>query len=782
MGDRDSTDDPGIGGSLPPAPQRRAVVLGEGDWVGRYQIVRLLGRGGMGMVYEAMQEQPRRRVALKIMDPSLASTGALRRFETEAQLLGRLDHEGIARILEAGTHREPRIDAEPIPYYAMEFISEARPITEHAAARGLDLAARLRLMAAVCDAVHHGHCEGVLHRDLKPENVVVDAQGRAKVIDFGIARVTEPELAATRITEVGQLVGTLQYMSPEQFDGYSDRLDARSDVYALGVMLYELTCGRLPYDVTGKTVIQAAQVVRQTQPPPPGRIDQRLAGELETIILKAMHKDVDRRYPRAADLAADLRRVIQGEPIEARRDSKTYIARKTTTRWMARNPDQALVAGLLLALAAVFGLFETDTFFRSAPADLAIMRRLLSGPAPRPLAGPPEHVRVIMFDVDTGFDRLARESGLPDASPVPSGPLSADISWRIVHGEMMKKLAAARPAGVLWDSTFSSATEYDTAFLAGADALAAAGIEAVTTRRDWEPGATFLNPEFEPRFQSGAALLNPMTEDGEAHPRPVWRYELAFRHPNSVVLASAPLLLFGVSLHPGTFPQAEFTTDPAELLLLFNRKEPRVPGVEPVPVAEPRKIPITWTERDVESTTQDPSSAALVAGFLVHMPGPAALEACTLRYEDAYRMPAEELARHIGGKMVILGQIHDDDRQLYTDGRVIPGTYALAATAESLARGVSIRAVAGGQRLGLLAGFAVVGLIAGWLVGASLWRLLAVMAGLLLASALATWGVYYLFALIVNPLIPALLLVICALLGWFIHAIHRRHGLEGSRA
>jgi serine/threonine protein kinase len=175
--------------------------------IGQYTIRRVIATGGMGVVYEALQEKPRRTVALKVMKSGIASTSALRRFEYESQLLARLQHPGIAQVYEAGTHDD---GTGPIPYFAMEYIPNARPITEYAEQKKLGTRERMQLFAQVCDAVHHGHQKGIIHRDLKPGNILVNPQGQVKVIDFGVARSTDSDMALTTLqTDVGQLIGTL---------------------------------------------------------------------------------------------------------------------------------------------------------------------------------------------------------------------------------------------------------------------------------------------------------------------------------------------------------------------------------------------------------------------------------------------------------------------------------------------------------------------------------------------------------------------------------------------
>jgi eukaryotic-like serine/threonine-protein kinase len=329
--------------------------------IGRYRIVRLIGAGGMGDVYEAEQDSPRRSVALKVIRGGSVSRGMLRRFTHESQVLGRLQHPGIAQIYEAGTVEDER--GGSLPFFAMEFIRGV-PITQFAKDRGLGTRERLDLIAKICDAVSHAHQKGVIHRDLKPGNILVDETGQPKVLDFGIARATESDLRATTLqTDVGQLIGTIPYMSPEQVSGDPSELDTRSDVYALGVLAYELLAGRLPHDLARRMIHEAARVIREEEPTRLSSINRALRGDVETIITKALEKDKTRRYQSAESLASDLRRYLKDEPIAARPASSWY----QTTKFARRN--KGLVTGLVVAFALlVAGLIGTLYGLRQAVA------------------------------------------------------------------------------------------------------------------------------------------------------------------------------------------------------------------------------------------------------------------------------------------------------------------------------------------------------------------------------------------------------------------------------
>ena len=317
--------------------------------IGHYHVRRAIASGGMGTVYEATQEHPRRTVAIKVMRHGITSPRALRRFEYESQILARLHHPGIAHVYEADWHEE---DGERLPYFAMEYIPNAKPLLRYADDKHLPARARLELFIDVCQAVHHGHQRGVIHRDLKPGNILVDPEGQVKIIDFGVARCTDADLNLTALqTSVGEMVGTLKYMSPEQCEADPHDLDIRSDIYSLGVLLFELLSGRLPYDLYSAPIISAPRVICEEPPTRLSSINRSLRGDIETIVAKALEKDRQRRYQSTLALGEDIEHYLNDEPILARPPSAVYRLRKLVRR--RRVPLGAAAAVFVMALIVV---------------------------------------------------------------------------------------------------------------------------------------------------------------------------------------------------------------------------------------------------------------------------------------------------------------------------------------------------------------------------------------------------------------------------------------------
>ncbi len=371
--------------------------------VGRYKLVRVIGEGGMGVVYEAVQDNPSRSVALKVIRSAFAPTAVYRRFEHEVRALGQLQHPGIAHIYEAGVVDVPCPGGTSVryPFLAMELI-RGEHLMSYARGRALDTCQRLELMTRVCDAVQHAHNNGIIHRDLKPANIMVvedtpgaadigkpqrgrgsghsvSGVGQPKVLDFGLARAT-PDNCAHRAwgsgqTSMHQIVGTLPYMSPEQVAGDPMApIDTRADVYSLGVVLFELLTDRLPHDVSAHALPEAVRRIRETEPKRLSSMDRSFRGDLDTICATALAKDVHDRYPSAHALAEDIRRYQSGEAIDARRESTIYVVGKQLRRhrWAVAT---ALAAIFALAAFSIYASLEASRYSRLARDERAARQR-----------------------------------------------------------------------------------------------------------------------------------------------------------------------------------------------------------------------------------------------------------------------------------------------------------------------------------------------------------------------------------------------------------------------
>jgi len=378
----------GVGGSSLPHDEHAPTILAtsepapvrpfQADTVlEKYRILGLLGQGGMGQVYEAEQVEPiRRRVAIKVIKRGMDTEQIVARFESERQALALMDHECIAKVFDGGATPDGR------PYFVMELV-RGIPLTDYCQQNKLGLRQRLELFLPICEGVQHAHQKGVIHRDLKPSNVMVtvaDNRPVPKIIDFGLAKATGGALTDRALhTEVGQLMGTPEYMSPEQAGQSGLDVDTRADVYSLGVILYELLVGDLPFD--SKALRQGSyedirRRIREDEPLRPSRrattlmgasdaggrtslidpavLSKLLHGDLDWIVMKAIEKDRTRRYPSASDLAADIVRHLKDEPVLASPPSRVYLITKFVKRHRA-----AVAAATAIALATVLGMIGT---------------------------------------------------------------------------------------------------------------------------------------------------------------------------------------------------------------------------------------------------------------------------------------------------------------------------------------------------------------------------------------------------------------------------------------
>ncbi len=449
----------GLSGDDTLARIQPGLPLSAGSRVGPYRLTRKLGEGGMGEVHAAEQLEPiARTVALKVIKPGMDSAQIVARFEAERRALARMSHANIAQVLDAGTTDDGRL------YFAMELV-EGESITDYADRHALTTRARIELFLGVCEGVQHAHQKGIVHRDLKPSNILVtDHDGRPvpKIIDFGVARVVTGRLTQRSMqTMAGQVVGTLDYMSPEQADPTGADVDTRSDIYSLGVVLYQLLTGLLPFEhgsEAGVAISEVQRVIREVDPPTPSTrlrrqsgtatalaprhgTDERtlirqLTGDLDWICLEALEKDPARRYASASELAADLRRHLADEPVLAGPPGAAY----RTLKFVRRNRG-AVLAGAVVLLGVVLGILGLISGRLEAEATAAEMQRLADAYRLTQLETESERLWPPHPDKIDALLALQRFVASDRATAAASGGFTA-IGSRESSGAMVERIAA----------------------------------------------------------------------------------------------------------------------------------------------------------------------------------------------------------------------------------------------------------------------------------------------------------------------------------------------------
>ncbi len=422
---RASAGRPGTSNEAPPPDTDPSTAIPIS--ISGYELIREIHRGGQGVVYQGIQKSTRRRVAIKIMrEGPFGGRADRNRFEREVQILGQLQHPNIVTIHESGT-------AEGHFYFVMDYIS-GQPLDAFLAAGKCPIDDTLRPFVKICDAVHAAHLRGVIHRDLKPSNIRVNAAGEPHILDFGLAKVSTELSSDDRATPVmtltGQFIGSLPWSSPEQAEGHQGKIDVRTDVYALGVILYHMLTGRFPYAVVG-SMRDVLDNILKAEPRRPGALRRQINNEVETIVLKCLQKERERRYQSAGELARDIRHYLAGEPIEAKRDSTWYVLRKTLRRHRAAALTTAgvLVLGTGAGIAMSVLYFKARTEAQKAERINTFLQTMLASADPFEEKGPNVTVREVLDAASqTIEDELIDEPEVEAAARATLGKTYAGLS------------------------------------------------------------------------------------------------------------------------------------------------------------------------------------------------------------------------------------------------------------------------------------------------------------------------------------------------------------------
>jgi|GEM_PF-3723745 len=721
-----------------------------------------LSTGGQGRVYKAWHEATRREVAIKVLlVERLKENQSRRRFEREITTLAGLKHPDIVSIFDAGVTRDDR------PYFVMEYV-RGMSLDQYTRENKPSIKSTLRLFARICRGVHHAHQHHVIHRDLKPSNILVDDEGNPKILDFGVAKPLVQPLDAHETT-TGQTPGTPLYMAPEQMRRDPKKVDARTDVYALGVILYRLLTGNSPYPETTNWQFLRDNILYK-EPLPPDKnwkIESGIWAEsetkiprcpvdraLKTILLKALAKERERRYQSAAEMADDIERYVAGEPIRARRDSPAYYMSARTRVFAGRYPlvayFMAIWAAAFLTESAVIKPLYIFTPLNQMYEDA--LRQAFDANAMTRL----DNVRIVAFSDARDMATLARVEGIDGVNPL------AVRSFRALHGRLMEKLALAEPRVVAWDIAFPGETEHDAAFVRGVQALHQSGAGVVVGTTDWsadDAGLPYVSRNIRPHVRYGS-----MT----ARLEQCWRIELLLQRGNGGEVAPSFALATAAALaRPDSV--AIWRLDPDNHRLRVNYKSTDGSPLAGYWIGEQDVIQLTEIDLNYSGEPMKGTKRGDNVGLLATpMPPSQTLNSATIDYLDVIRASPAQLRDWFNGKIVIVADRRAGvDSHLHADGRWLSGCYIQAVGIETLLSGLILHVP------GTLAGRLILlgGALFGIILVASAKKFRTRFAMFVLGAAVVVVSCLYCYKelqILCNPLVPVVAGLIAVVLGAFI--------------
>lgn len=659
----------------PPVTCESATVPDPPFRLDQFEVRRLIGRGGQGFVYEAFDHDLDRSAALKIVISRDEGRVALSRFEQEGKSLARLKHPNIVTIYTSKS--TTRFGDAPARYFAMEYLPAAMPITEYAAHHKLPIHRRVDLIRSLCLALEAGHRKGVFHRDIKPPNLLVDKRDVPRVIDFGLAAGPSVRDDAQRAREYGTAVGTPCYMSPEQFSGDPDLIDERSDIYGMGVVLYELLTGQLPYPVLGKHWRDVGEIVREQPPEPPRKYRPDLDRQLEAILTKALRKDPRARYASMQEFADDLGRWQSGElPVACTPDPVSRSV-SVVRRLAVAKPKLATVGCLVAAVLfsnGVIGAGFSDQIslgplFESGAARV----RSVLGSTPMAFTA----VRGVQVD-EEGVRSLVEQVGLEDVTP---GQIA---TYRRLHGYLLSKLAEGRPSVVAIDIAFADRDDPgDAAMVEGIRTLRDAGCQVVLALYNWPsqtPDPVTLDKDI--------LADNPRGAPTGEFLRTGWRLDTAARLPGDGLASPSFALAAVAAKRMPTVPYI-VRLDPARAEVVLS------PSTTDMSVGRAlrteHRVGVSFVRLDSGVSGVLPYGTE-VAYSVLDVPPLETIDAATISVADLPGLTPEELSELLYQRIVVIGQsIPRTDQVPHPSGGVVDGFKAQMVAIEALAKSRIVR-------------------------------------------------------------------------------------------